>query len=76
MKLEDLGYNDRIEKLRIENNLTEFSVGRVIAEHKERYIVSTEECECEAEITGLMRYSASSRRDFPGSLRYRLCNHS
>ncbi len=65
MKLEDLGYNDRIEKLRTENNLTEFSVGRVIAEHKERYIVRIEECEIEAEITGLLRYSVSSRRDFP-----------
>lgn len=65
MKLEDLGYNERIEKLRTDHNLTEFSVGRVIAEHKERYIVRLEEFEVEAEITGLLRYSASSRQDFP-----------
>lgn len=65
MKLEDLGYNDRVEKLRIENNLTDFEIGRVISEHKERYIVNTEKGVFEAEITGNMRYSASSREDFP-----------
>jgi ribosome biogenesis GTPase len=34
MKLEDSGYNDRIEKLRIDNNLKEFEIGRVISERK------------------------------------------
>jgi ribosome biogenesis GTPase len=65
MKLEDFGYNDRIEKLRIDSNLKEFEIGRVISEHKERYIVRTEKGEFEAEITGNMRFSASSREDFP-----------
>jgi hypothetical protein len=41
MKLEDLGYNDKLQKLRVENNLSDFEIGRVIAEHKERYIVKT-----------------------------------
>jgi ribosome biogenesis GTPase len=65
MKLEDFGYNDRIEKLRIDNNLKEFEIGRVISEHKERYIVKTEQGEFDAEITGNMRFSANSREDFP-----------
>jgi ribosome biogenesis GTPase / thiamine phosphate phosphatase len=65
MKLEDFGYNDRIEKLRIDNNLKEFEIGRVISEHKERYIVKTEKGEFEAEITGNMRFSAGGREDFP-----------
>lgn len=65
MKIEDLGYNNRIEKLRIDNNLNEFEIGRVTSEHKERYIVKTEKGEFEAEITGNMRFSASSREDFP-----------
>lgn len=39
MKLEDLGYNDKLRKLRVVNNLSDFEIGRVIAEHKERYIV-------------------------------------
>jgi len=65
MKPEDFGYNDKLEQFRIDNNLKEFGIGRVIAEHKERYIVSTEAGETEAEITGNLRFSAKSREDFP-----------
>ena len=65
MKLEDLGYNDKLEKLRSANNLNAFEIGRVISEHKERYIVKTEKGEFEAEITGNLRFSAKSREDFP-----------
>ncbi|PKP21105.1 MAG: ribosome small subunit-dependent GTPase A [Bacteroidetes bacterium HGW-Bacteroidetes-21] len=65
MKLEDIGYNDKLEELRIENNLHDFEIGRVISEHKERYIVKTEAGDFEAEITGNLRFSAKSRVDFP-----------
>jgi ribosome biogenesis GTPase len=65
MTLEDLGYNDKLEKLRKEHNLNEFDMGRVISEHKERYIVKTEKGEFEAEITGNLRFSSKSREDFP-----------
>ncbi len=65
MKLEDLGYNEKLEDLRIENNLNDFEVGRVILEHKERYIVKTEKGEFESEITGNLRFSAKNRADFP-----------
>jgi ribosome biogenesis GTPase / thiamine phosphate phosphatase len=65
MKLEDFGYNDAFEKLRIENNLTDLEIGRVVSEHKERYIVKTEKGESEAEITGNLRFTAKSREDFP-----------
>jgi ribosome biogenesis GTPase len=65
MKLEDFGYNDKIEKLRVENNLKDFEIGRVASEHKERYVVETEKGEFEAEITGNLRFSAKSREDFP-----------
>ncbi len=65
MKLQDFGYNDKIEKHRIQNNLTAFDVGRIISEHKERYIVKTEKGEFEGEITGNLRYTAHSRVDFP-----------
>jgi len=65
MKLADLGYNEDLEKFRIENNLLSFEVGRVITEHKERYMVWTEKGELEAEITGNMRFSAKGREDFP-----------
>ncbi len=65
MKLEDFGYNKELEKFRIENNLKDFEIGRVISEHKERYIVKTEKLELEAEITGNLRFSAINREDFP-----------
>lgn len=65
MKLEDFGYNDKLKKYRIDNGLEEFEIGRIIAEHKESYIVRTEKGELKAEITGNLRYSAKSREDFP-----------
>lgn len=65
MELEELGYNDKIEKYRIENNLTDFEIGRILSEHKERYIVRTGKGEFEAEITGNLRFSARGREDFP-----------
>ena len=65
MKLDELGYKQLFEDYRKENNLTEFETGRVIAEHKERYIVKTEKKEIEAEITGNLRFTAKSRKDFP-----------
>ncbi|HAQ20167.1 MAG TPA: ribosome small subunit-dependent GTPase A [Prolixibacteraceae bacterium] len=65
MNLEDFGYNEKLEKLRIENNLKDFEIGRVVSEHKERYIVKTEKGECEAGITGNLRFSAKNREDFP-----------
>jgi len=65
MNLHAFGYNETFEKFRIENNLMSFEVGRVITEHKERYIVKTDQGEFDAEITGNMRFSAQSREDFP-----------
>ncbi len=65
MKLEYLGYNEDLLNFRIKNDLTDFEVGRVTKEHKERYIVQTENSEYEAEITGNMRFSADCRLDFP-----------
>jgi ribosome biogenesis GTPase / thiamine phosphate phosphatase len=65
MTLEDLGYNSELEKFRTENTLDDFEIGRVVAEHRERYIVRTAESELEAEITGNMRFTAKGRTDFP-----------
>ncbi len=65
MTLEELGYNKKIEASRIEQKLNDFEIGRIIAEHKERYTVKTTQGEYEAEITGNMRFSAESREDFP-----------
>jgi ribosome biogenesis GTPase len=40
-------------------------IGRIISEHKERYIVKSDDCVFDAEITGNMRFKAKSREDFP-----------
>ena len=65
MGLEDLGYNESVEKLRAEENIKDFDIGRVIAEHKKRYTVKTEKGEFDAEITGNMRFNANDREDYP-----------
>lgn len=65
MTLEALGYTNTIEQLRKENKLEAFEIGRVTAEHKERYIVKNEKGEFEAEITGNLRFSSQGREDFP-----------
>ena len=64
MILENLGYSSY--KSRIKEPMPEgFEIGRVVLEHKERYIVRTETGEYDAEITGNLRYTANSREDFP-----------
>jgi len=65
MNLEDLGYNDALDKYRAEYDSDGFDLGRIITEHKERYIVKTIKGEYEAEITGNMRFTAENRDDFP-----------
>lgn len=42
-----------------------FAVGRIVAEHKERYVARANGEEYEAEITGNLRFAAQSREDFP-----------
>ena len=65
MNLLDLGFTDELSEYLRDNNLTDFTVGRVTQEHRERYVVSDGVKEYDAEITGNLRYSANSRADFP-----------
>lgn len=65
MTLEDLGYTAELENYRKDQNLDTFGIGRVISEHRERYLVKTTEKECDGEIIGNLRYTASNRSDFP-----------
>lgn len=65
MKLQDIGYNEELEKFRLANHLEGLEVGRIVSEHKERYVVMTAEGEWEAEVTGNLRFTAKSREDFP-----------
>ncbi len=65
MNLENLGYYDQLKEFQDEAKREGFEIGRVVAEHKERFIVGTTKGEFEAEITGLLRFTAKSREDFP-----------
>ncbi|SLM30286.1 putative ribosome biogenesis GTPase RsgA 2 [Desulfamplus magnetovallimortis] len=65
MELEDLGYNDTVAQSMAGYNLDGLEPGRVVAEHRERYIVRTAAGEFDAEILGNLRFSAKGREDFP-----------
>lgn len=65
MTINDLGYKEDFDNFRTEQNLGSFEVGRVISEHKERYVIKTVENEFDAELIGNLRFTAESRYDFP-----------
>jgi len=63
--LKDLGYTAELEAFRKEKSLESFGVARVILEHKDRYIVKTENKELSAELIGNLRFTAESKKDLP-----------
>lgn len=65
MILDDLGYDLELENYRKSQNLDVFEVGRVILEHKERYVVKTDKGDYDGEIIGNLRFTAHNRSDFP-----------
>jgi ribosome biogenesis GTPase len=65
MNLLNLGLTDQLTTYIKDNKLSNFSIGRITQEHRDRYVVSTSDNEYEARITGNQRYCANSRTDFP-----------
>ena len=65
MTLEQLGYTAQLEQFRKDNQLEDLDVARVIAEHRESYVVRSEKSEYHAEIIGNLRYNAQNRSDLP-----------
>lgn len=65
MTLEELGYNDALERFRTEQGLEGYAIGRVAAEHRERYVVRSTVGDLEAEVIGKLRAEARDRLDFP-----------
>ncbi len=65
MYLNSLGwsnfFNSSFEPFRVQG----FTVGRVAIEHRNTYVVLTEQGEVSAEITGKLRHQALQRQDFP-----------
>jgi ribosome biogenesis GTPase len=65
MTLADLGYHDDMEQFRKELRPDGYIMGRIVAEHRERYMVQTEDGELEAEVLGQLRFSTRDRLEFP-----------
>ena len=65
MELKKWGYTNEFEEYRNANQLSGLEIGRVVAEHKERYQVRGESGEVDAEVTGNLRFTARNREDFP-----------
>lgn len=63
--IKDLGFNEGLSKYRKDNNLESFNIGRVILEHKERYVVLTGQGEVDCELIGNLRFTAQNRSDLP-----------
>ena len=63
--MKKLGFSGKITELIKPDDWDGFQLARVIAEHKERYIIQTYSEVFHAEITGNLRYTAKSRLDFP-----------
>lgn len=65
MNLETLGYSSILEDYQKRNNLANFNVGRVVSEHKDRYVVKSVEGDFDCELIGNLRFNAASRNDLP-----------
>ena len=65
IKLEDLGYSSFFENSRNSSSSRNLSPARIIAEHKESYILKNERSDFSAKVTGKMMFSATTREDYP-----------
>jgi len=65
IKLEDLGYSDFFENNRRPLINSDLTPARIIAEHKELYLVRNETSVLSSKVTGKMMFQASSREDYP-----------
>ncbi|HAA10475.1 MAG TPA: ribosome small subunit-dependent GTPase A [Cytophagales bacterium] len=65
MDIKQLGFNKQLETYRSQHQLDRFNVGRVVKEHKDRFLVLAPEGEIESELLGNLRYTAQSRADLP-----------
>jgi ribosome biogenesis GTPase / thiamine phosphate phosphatase len=63
--VEDLGYNNFFETGRKNLGFSEYSLARVIAEHREAYSVRNVDGEYFAKITGKHMFTAVNRDDYP-----------
>lgn len=60
-----LGYDAHWAALGAEHLGAGLALGRVVAEHRQRYVVAGEHGELDGEVTGHLRHTARGREDFP-----------
>ena len=65
IELDDLGYCDFFENYRRTNPDENLIPARIVAEHKEAYVLRNEISQFSAKVTGRMMFTASSREDYP-----------
>jgi len=65
MKLTDLGFHKELESFLSDGTLDAFRIGRVTSEHKNRYIVRSEDGEYDAEVLGKLMHEADDRAGYP-----------
>ena len=65
MNLTTLGWNQEWTDTFGAMNEPQRFPARVIQEHREAYVLLSEEGECPAEVSGRFRHQAATRRDFP-----------
>lgn len=67
MQLEQLGWRQGIVEQSLLEKIQErgLEIGRILIEHKEKYVLQSSQGMFNGEITGNLRYSAQSRYDFP-----------
>ena len=63
--LSQLGFTTPVKELYESEQINASTLARVIREHKELYVIQHETGSYNAEITGNMRFTAESRKDFP-----------
>ncbi|MFC2061598.1 ribosome small subunit-dependent GTPase A [Elusimicrobiota bacterium] len=65
IELDDLGYTDFFSDSFDPSEKNNLVPARIIAEHREAYVLRNEISEFSAKITGKMKHEASSRKDYP-----------
>jgi len=65
--LEKIGLNKWVQESVVSENLEQFDLARVVAIHKDSYIITDGEVDIQAELVGKLIFSASSPTDYPAT---------
>ena len=63
--LQNLGYDSQLDEFIQSEDLTDFEIGRVVRESKQKYIIKTQLGNFNGQISGKLRHEAKNRADYP-----------